>query len=330
MYTLCCYIQIAGFSTRTVHEVKVKKSIHSFVDTAVISLPTSAIITNTEGLMRESVDTAAKISQGDPVTIHLGYDGDLKEEFKGFVSRVNYTTPCQIECEGYSYLLRQKTFAKAWKDPKAKAILAELTAGSGIKLSDEIPDISLHGKMVLNTETALAGFEELKKVYGLLVYFIGDTLYYGLGQTAQQGAGQVTKYRLGWNTIKDDQLRFRKADEAKVQVKVEYRDKKGKVHTKSYGDSGGIVVTRQYGKETDMNALETKARAYAETRRFAGYDGKIIAFLIPYTAHGWAAQITDEKYPDRGGKYLVVGTEVTFGRGGGRRIVELGKTLSVK
>lgn len=322
------------------HEVRIKKSIHDYFDTAIIELPTSARLKlqqrspDGKKLLPVSVSfvtTAQEFHEGDRVTINLGYNDDLVQEFDGYISKVNFTTPCKIECEGYAWLLRNvdNLVTKSWTSVSLIDALNYILQATGnadrIKLSPDIQDATF-GPLRLIQLTGAECLEQLKKL-GFAVYFIGNTIYAGLEQLAQLNSSVI--YSLGWNTIKDDQLKYRDADETKVQVEVNYKDKSGRVKTKVVGEKGGIMKRLNLGRELDMKLLEAKARAWARKYRHAGYEGRITTFLQPYALPGWKATIEDIKYQDRNGDYIILSTDVQYGMGGGRRIVEIGQPLTV-
>lgn len=347
MFTLRANIQIVradGSGTYTfaaVHDVHIKKSIHEYFDTATFSIPASSRLKlESSNPLRQqlllpdtysNVSTAAQFFEGDQVTIQLGYDDNLVTEFEGFISKVNFTRPCVVECEGYAWLLRNvdKLVTKSWTSTSLVSVLNYILQTTGaerkIKLSTDMQD-TVFGPFRLIQKTGAECLEELKKA-GFTVYFIGDTLYAGLEQLAQLD-GAVT-YSLGWNTIKDDQLKYRDKSEVKVNVEVNYKDKSGKVHTTVVGPSGGVTKHLNLGRELDMKMLETKARTYAHKYRHAGYEGRITGFLLPYAQHGWKVTIQDDQYADRAGDYIIVSTEVTYNENGGRRLVEIGESLTV-
>lgn len=333
MYTLTPHITIqttnGTINFHSVNDVRTERSIFSFVDTALIRIPATARLQQQGELCAESIETAKQFHEGDKVEIKPGYDNELQSEFKGFISRVNFTTPCEIECEGYSWQLRKKTFAKSWKDANVKDILHELISGTDITLSKDIPTIKYEGSFVLNDEDGTQALDKLKKELFLTVYFInGNELYVGLEQTAQ--TDKEVKYKLGWNTIKDDQLKYRRAEDTRIRIRCNYKNAKGKTHHKIFGHTGGVEQVMDCGIVTDMDRLKRMVNAKAREFRYAGYEGKITTFLIPYAQHGWKVTITDDKYAERNGSYMITSVGVRFGTGGARRTVGIGKSLTVK
>ena len=145
MFVLGCHITIDKFTFTSVHEVTVRRSLHNFTETATIKIPASARLKE-NGIRSATVETAKTIQAKMPVTIQLGYNGELKEEFKGFVSRVNFSTPVEIECEGYFQPLKFKTYTENFPSITLKGLLQHLVDAvpeSGIVLSSNIPDANL-------------------------------------------------------------------------------------------------------------------------------------------------------------------------------------------
>lgn len=325
MYALTADITIGAYRFRAVHRVRIVKSIYSFVDTAIIEIPASARLKKAGDPQTQSVETAKQFQEGDKVSINLGYDGKLMNEFTGFVKRVNFTMPCQIECEGYSWQLRKDKITKLYKSTTIKEVLELITAGTDIKISPDIQDTTI-APFRIDAKNGTEVLDMLKKEAFQTVYFIGDTLYVGLEELAQ--IDKSATYKLGWNTINDDNLKYRRPEDVKVQVNITYKDKKGKAKHKTVGQAGGITTGISYGYAADEFEMVKRAEQEAQKFRYAGYEGKVLAFLIPYAQPGYKADIIDEKYPERSGSYILESTEVDFGMSGARRLVGIGKTIN--
>ena len=91
-----------------VHELRIKRSIHNYTDTAIIQLPSIAtLFTKNNSSSPKTVITGKQWNDGDPVTIKLGYNNEMHEEFKGFIKHRDLNMPLEIECEGYAYQLKE-------------------------------------------------------------------------------------------------------------------------------------------------------------------------------------------------------------------------------
>ncbi|MBP1649951.1 MAG: hypothetical protein H6Q26_108 [Bacteroidetes bacterium] len=342
MFILKCEIKIGSYTFYSVKEVKVKRSLHSFVDTATITIPASAVLRYTGKLPTKSVvNSADQFAEGNKVEIWLGYDDVLNLEFEGFVRRINAATPCIIECEGYSWQLQQKGILDSNKAITLKKLLTKITAGTDILLSNEIPDLNLN-QAYFSGMTGTDILDWLKKNLYLNVYFEGKLLYAGFDHLKNPKAGKYVRgrkagdaltyeevkddagYQIGYTVIRDDELKFRKASDAHVLVKAIYIDKKNKPYTAEAGDKNGAETTIHISHFEDMNALKKAAENKLKTLKYDGYEGKLVAFLQPYVFPGCKAAISDTKFPVRNGTYRIESTEVTFGASGGRRLTEIG------
>jgi hypothetical protein len=151
------------------------------------------------------------------------------------------------------------------------------------------------------------------------------------------------KYRLGWNVIKDGNLKLRQAknqdvevhyigekkDGTKVKVKVgKHARTKDHVTTTSgvAGEMGEKKVIKTH-VVTDESSLKQMADRKLQQLSYDGYEGKITAFGIPYCEPGYRGIIDDKKYPERSGNYIVESTEVIFSTSGFRRIIGIGAKL---
>lgn len=342
MFVLNSNITIGAFKHVTPNEVRVSKSIYEYVDKAVIKLPISVRVKQ-NGIVTTSVtETPKVINEGMAVTIQLGYNGSLKTEFTGFVSRVNFTSPCEVECEGYSYVLRNATYLKTFKQTELKEILKYLVAGTSVKLDEKtIPSFKIE-KLVLQNHSGTEVLELIKKISENTIrfYFRGNVLYAGL---LFLPPSNDVKYQLGWNVIKDGNLKLRQAknqdvvihfigekkDGTKVQVQVGKRTVT-KDHvittTGSAGTTGETKIIKTHAV-TDEATLNAMANAKLKTLQYDGYEGKITAFLQPYCEPGYRAVLTDKKYPERSGNYIVESVEVSYGMSGARRVVGIGAKL---
>jgi hypothetical protein len=325
MFALNSNINIGKFTRVRPHEVKITKSIFEYVDKAVIKLPITSRIVRAGEVITATAETAKQFTEGDPVLITLGYNNDYETEFEGFVSRVNFTTPLEVECEGYSYQLRKKQVTGTLIKTSLLEVLKKITEGTDIVLDEKnIPSFKID-KLILTGKTSLMILEELKKTSGSLMIFSfnGKTLWGGLAYLHYQS---LVKYRLGWNVIKDGNLKLHQAKNQEITVTWKGEMKDG---TKVIATSGkhGTTKIKSSHAITDKAALQQLADADVKKQSFDGYEGKITAFGQPFCQPGDKAELEDKKYPERDGNYIVNSVEVTYGMSGFRRIVGLGGKL---
>ena len=128
MFVLTSEISIGSVTFKSVHDVQIKRSIYSLAATAVVKVPVTAVLKH-EGEPPAHIETANAIKAGDAVTIKLGYDGQLQTEFVGYVKRLNYKLPLEIECEDEYYKLRFVNCVFSKKETSLKACLNEVLSG---------------------------------------------------------------------------------------------------------------------------------------------------------------------------------------------------------
>lgn len=317
MFVLCCEIKIGSVAFKSVHDVQIKRSIYNLAATAVIKVPVTAVLKRA-GEPPTYIETAEAVKVGDPVEIRLGYDGQMNTEFVGYVKRLNYKIPLEIECEDEYYLTRSINCVFSKKETTLKQCLNTILPG--IKLG-VCADLTLKN-FIVNNKPGSWVLGILKKEYGLTVFFdLNGNLYAGKAHDVQ---GETVKYLLRYNVIKDDDLKFQLASDVKMKVKAICYYKDGTKIEGELGEDGGENKTLYYYDVKD--AKELKALAQEELKRYSfdGYRGKIETFLFPYALPGMIAQLEDEVYQERSGNYYIESVDVSFGMSGARRNIEIG------
>ena len=191
-HVLTSHISIGSASFNSVTDVKIKRSIHQVNSTATIKVPVTAVLKQ-QGKEKTKIETAQFVKVGDPVTIKLGYDNNLKDEFKGFVRRVNYTVPLEIECEDWYWKLRYINIKKSYPKTTVKQLLNDALSGSGASVHGSSIDLELKNT-VINNKTGAWVLEKLKSDYGLTVFFTLDGQCYA--GKAYEVKKQSVKYSL--------------------------------------------------------------------------------------------------------------------------------------
>ncbi len=336
MFVLNSDITIGQFKKVKPHEVKITKSVQEYVDKAVIHLPATARLQRAGEVITESADTAKQFTEGDFVKIDLGYNGKMVNEFTGFVSRINFKTPIEVECEGYSYLLRKKQYLKVFKNTKLIDILTYLTVGTEITIDKKhVSDLEIT-KLVLQKNTGTEALEAIKKMLNNLVqiYFKGAVLHAELFPVVP--LKNTAYYKLGWNVAKDESLKLKEPKNEDITIvykhtsvdgtRVEGTHKLKQIVTK--GKAAGDGENKEVKSSIkDVDTLTKLAKADANKTSYKGFEGKLKTFLQPYCEPAWRASITDTKYPERSGIYLVESIEVTYGMAGARRTIGIGIKL---
>lgn len=291
-----------------INSVKVVSSRKTLTDTATVKVPGA----------KRMLERALKA--GDKVVIKLGYDGDLREEFRGFVSSIAPSTPFTIECMDNMWLLMQEPVkAKSWKSVTLKQVFQYLNLNATI----EVPEITLSPfRIEKEVKSKAKVLEALKKEYGLDVYFRGEKLFVGLAYSEEMGS---VRYRFSKpSNAKMDKLVFRSMDEVKVQLEAISIGKDNKKTKVTVGDEKGEKHTLHFYNKTEKE-LRSLATAKLDLFKYDGYKGTFKAKGQPSVVHGMEVNLEDDNYPERAGSYFVDGVTTTSDTGGFNRNVELGK-----
>lgn len=333
-------ITIGKFRFSGVNEVRISRSLHSIADTATIKIPSISKIISNGKVSPDAVITGKQFSDGDPVTIKLGYNGNLRTEFSGFVKRRNLDMPLAVECEGYSWLLRRNNVNDFYPSITVKDLLTAALSGIDSNYNITVQcsvDFELSNVLIDNKSGFDVINDLLKYTDGCLSCFFiqPDTLWCGLVYTPYANGNDpfggapddnLVNYRLGYNVVKDNTLNERLTENDPVQVKYSKKLSNGSIisSTSDAFGNGARTQSKILNHINDVATLSLLANEKAYRLNYSGYEGSINTFHEPYCLPGYKAYITDDWYPERNGTYLIEGTEVDFGVTGARRIIEAG------
>jgi hypothetical protein len=320
---LNCKITIAGKIFTRVNSVKIEQSVKTLEDKATILLPASARLRKDKQLT--DVETAKVFNVGDEVVIQLGYDDNLKEEFRGYVTKINPNIPTEIECMDETFLLRKRNLKQSFKTVTLRQLLDFILKDTGIKYDGELPKIEFQNFYFKNT-TAAAALQKIKDDYGLVIAFTGwKKLFVGI---SEKNDNKIVRYFYGGDkaNIPEDgtKLEFVRSEDTRLKAKViHYRKNNTKIE-KEVGDSDGEQRTLYFYNLDNSSDLEKIALRELEKLKFNGYKGSLTGFLVPNVEVGNVVVFEDERFPERTGKYLVNKVVTNFGTSGARREVTLG------
>lgn len=300
-------------------------SVKSYADTCKVTLPLAPYLTSTkdnETIFSHSAkpQNGTVFHEGDYIEVRLGYNNRPHCFFKGFINQINYATPLELECEGYSYLLKDITFTKAYKRTTIRQILEDLTAGTEIKLSEHIPELELKN-ITFKNAPGLNVLEWFQKECLCVAYFLHDVLYVGASQYAIPRP--TNTLRIGWNTVEDRELK-KENKQGKVVVNLLEKSAGGEVK-RTRPESRKYSSVRDVRVRAGLSDSFLKAVGDELQRRedYKGYKGSLTAFLEPAFGKGYVCEVIDRRFPERSGKYFVESVEGRFDSSGGRQKLDL-------
>lgn len=293
-----------------------ENSIDDYRNTAKIVLPRFA-----RGNKRNDIPSFIYqiLKRGFSAKIKCGYDGRNQIVFDGFISSMTEKgSTIEITCEGYSYLLRNRVIGKIYHNVKLRPLLEEIISGTGIKLHDSIPDVTLSGNVNFSKMTGIDALEYFKNKCFQNVHFFNDVLYVGLKFIP---VGQVIKYKVGWNVINIDNLSILE-EIISTKVVVSKRLPSGLKVESTSGE--GNVLKIDIRHFTDSAFIKKVADSIHKDKTEVYVTGSFVTFLQPYAKPYDSCIIDNPRFPDYNGKYLIGSVKGSMSTtGGGRQTIGL-------
>ena len=301
-----------------VEKVSIKRSVELLSDTATITLPGT--------VFNKAINIEDKIKVGDDVEIKLGYNDNLKEEFKGYLKAIKTDGgSLTLELEDDIYFFRKSVKDEEMKNASVKSILENICSQvGGFSVSCDY-DFS-YDKFVINNAT---GYDVLKKIQDEASpnIYLKDKVLHVHPQYAEI-FGEA-RYDFSRNIERDGtDLKYKSEDERKLLVVVEGTDETGATVSVEKGTTGGDKMTLKLPGVSSKSSLEQKAQSVLDQKVYTGYEGSFQSWLIPYVDAGYKVSITDPDYEIKDGTYYVISVETTFSQNGGVRKITLGKKIS--
>jgi hypothetical protein len=291
-------------------------------DTATITLPAT--------VFNKALNIDEKIQRGDTVKIELGYDNNLKPEFEGYVESISTDGGSLVlNCEDGIFLYRTEIPNKEMPNASVQSILDYVNTEVGKKQNKQFAlqcDYNFsYDKFVIKNAN---GYDVLKKIQEEAkpnIYLKENVLH--IHPQYSEIFGEA-KYDFTKNIdAEGTNLKYKKKENRKVRVTIEYAGADGKTKKYEFGDMGGESVTKKTST-SNQKSIELLAQQEYESKSYTGYEGSFQGWLIPYCDAGYKVTITDPDYEYKNGTYYVLDVETTFSNQGGVRKITLGKIIS--
>lgn len=319
MYVLNYEVTIGEYSLRTLDSIEITKSVHNLSDEARIVIPGT--------LLNRALEVESKIRRGDAVSIWLGYDGNLRTEFEGFLNKITTDdNTIRLECIDSLYLFKQAIADKEYKSINVKELLADV-----IKQID--PTITLDCSFEFGYSKFVAfkttGLDVLKKVQDEIkanIYFTANTLHVH-PQVHISPTSKNVVFDFSVN-VENSNLKYVRKEDKNVEVEIQLIQPNGKVSKETFGKTGGQKITKTLSAQDDDKSLKEVAANEFNLWAYDGFEGDFTCWLIPYVEPGDIVELRDSSYPYKNGSYFVSGTQTTFGaQSGGSRKVTLSRRV---
>lgn len=297
--------------------IEIERSVEKLAGTCVITLPLYRF--NTPLFVYED------IKRGSEVTVCLGYDNQLEEEFKGYVTKIVYNnSSIVIECEDALFLYRKSLENEQFQDITLKELLVHISKQIDPSYTVDCKYDLTYETFTINNKT---GYDILKQIQDTLAANVWlDTankiLYVVLVYVDKLGD---VKYSVHQN-VETSSLEYVKGADKKVEVIIEATDSNGVAKQVKVGESGGDQISLKIGNVKEKNIKEL-AEAILKKKTSDRLNGVFTCWLLPRVLPGYTATIIDQEYPERTGPYYVASVKTKFSASGGVRTIEPGIKL---
>ncbi|OBX20973.1 hypothetical protein BAA08_14555 [Bizionia sp. APA-3] len=306
------------FQLALMAECEIITSVDNLADMATIVLP--------EAVMNEPLNFENKIGRGTEVLIQLGYDGNLEDEFTGYIQDItNNDSSLKILCEDALFLFRVGV-PDVEQKPTSLSQIAQYVIDNidgSFTLNCDY-DVN-YEKFTIHQAT---GYDVLKKIQEETkanIYFDTKNKVLHVHPPYVEKGGEVF-YSMQKN-IENSSLEFSNKLDTKVEVTIESTDINGNVNKVVSGTTGGDKVTLKVGA-MDEDSMQKIADNEVLKQSAAGYEGSFDTWLIPFCKPTYSARIKDEDYPEKTAYYYVKSVTTTLSEAGGVRTITPGIKLS--
>lgn len=296
--------------------VEIHSSVELLADTATIVLPGAEY--------NQALDVEKKLKRGDRVSVRLGYSEiGMVEEFAGYVQRIGTDDgEITIECEDDLYKFRKPLKDREHKNVSLSKLLKDVLAEIGGGFTVNSTYSWSYEKFVIRSATAFDVMKKVQEESGADIYLKGQVLHI---HAPAEKVGKNVIYDFARN-VQDCDLKYMKADDRKIKVVVKALMPDGTVKKREYGSTGGDMVEVKCASSDDAS-MKSRGESEHKRRSFDGYEGSITTWLVPHIQAGDSAELYDEDYEYKNGKYFVDSVTTEFSASGATREVKLGIRL---
>lgn len=267
--------------------------------------------------------------KGDPVEIYLGYNGDLKLEFKGYIDIVSANYPITLKLEDEMWKLKQIPVNFASPNISLKDFFEKIVKDYPLDI-----DIGVSlGAVRFSKVTLGEVMNKLQSEMSLYSFIRNGKLT--VAKPYSEVKNKVSVFDLERNCESND-LNYLSKEERLVKIigqsmqkvakaiKNKEKDKKLKFE---WGDTDANDTINWTFNVRTQKELEDAVKKMYNDRKKEGYDGSFKAIGTPSVQHGERVKITSTLYEERSGVYYIDAVKKTFDKNSGyRQEITLGAT----
>ena len=291
--------------------IHIESSVDVLTDFATIELPRN--FRNAVDEVGHSINISGRsilnfMKKGDSIKIGFGYDGDVKTEFQGYISRIGSEVPLVIECEDEMYQL--KRLPKITKFIKSKTLYDILREVIPRKYFISMDAEYVMGKWFIDDMTPYEVLEELREKVGVRAYF-KNPYTLAVGMTIDFEPEKSHYYNFSRNVRTGSDLKFLEKDQL-YYLEVRSLQPNGSTISLSKGVKGGTEKLIDLPSGLKEPELKKWLDAKYNIATKEGFEGTLDGWCYPRTKAGDAVEIERPIYSDRhqDGKYFIEGVTI--------------------
>ncbi len=298
---LVAEVKIGDIIFNEINSCEIVQTVVELSDSAIVVLPRMY----KDKLGKSILD---KLKVGQVVSIKLGYNDELNEEFTGFVREIEADIPIKIHIDDEMYHFKRNSFIESWQTVSLKEMLETINSGMPVVC----PEMNL-GKYSISKISSYMVFMDIKQKFGLYTYIKNGKLYCNFANDIKDDSVDVHTYEYGRN-IKKNELKFKRKEDYKIKLVAIANLPDGSKLKIEKGDldQNSTTKTINFGN-IDKKQLEELAVKEINKLVYSGYSGCITGFGQPVTKAGDTLKIIDKLDEDREGEYLIESVKIRWG-----------------
>jgi len=288
----------------SVNKIVIDESVKDLGNKATITLPRNYGKLDGQSLLD-------LLKTGDRVKIWLGYDGQLNQEFSGYLQEIESEAPLVLHVDDEFYLLKRNTLNKTWKSGVTlKQILQYVAPGYTINC----PDVSI-GSYQIPGVSSYRVLLAICEQYGFYSWISGKTFNcfwsYNISGSL---TGNFSTYTFFTPTVKKSNLKYHRAEYVKLRVRVSSRQRNGKILKYETGreEKESMLKSVVLPAGMSMDFIKKVAEQNYKQSCFDGFSGSITGFGIPITRAGDTLRLVNSEEKDKEGNYLIESVKITY------------------
>ena len=284
-------------------ELKIESSYDNLTDKAELIIPKKIRYVKEDGTQADSITRGDNplFKIGDKAKIELGYNADLKEHFRGYISGIRQKFPLRFDLQDETYKLKKTSVTLSLNNPSLEDLLGEVFRDV-LGVEYEITAEQNLGQWRITNATPAEVLDELRKKHGIFSFFRDSVLYVGLSVVPSLQSVHTFNFFTS-DVITADSLKYVEASERELKIVCKSIDNANNTLEATAGDASGETRTFYFNNYT-LKALQDTADRLKDELKYSGYEGHFTTFASRNVKHGDIIELINPEIPEQSGGYI--------------------------